>query len=192
MRDTQAVVEIVATATGQLLRRFLLDDARRRPPQRHAAARSARGSARLAPPFIRWPGGSYASVYKWKDGIGPRVARRYNPNAIWGDYSDYYGFGTDEFMELCRQLGTEPLVVLAATRTDPGQVEYAMDWVHYLYDPPTTEWGRRRASNGHPEPYDVRYFQIDNEPMNHGLAPEQYADIVNLYGSRLRTIAPEA
>ena len=28
-----------------------------------------------------------------------------------------------------------------------------MDWVHYLIDPPTTEWGRRRAANGHPEPY---------------------------------------
>ena len=31
-----------------------------------------------------------------------------------------------------------------------------MDWVHYLNDPPTTEWGRLRASNGHPEPYGVR------------------------------------
>jgi alpha-N-arabinofuranosidase len=38
----------------------------------------------LAPPFIRWPGGSYASIYKWKDGIGPAVSRKYNPNTIWG------------------------------------------------------------------------------------------------------------
>jgi alpha-N-arabinofuranosidase len=38
----------------------------------------------------------------------------------------------------------------------------------------------------------VRYFQIDNEPMNNGFTPERYAAIVNLYGSRLRQIAPDA
>jgi alpha-N-arabinofuranosidase len=71
-------------------------------------------------------------------------------------------------------------------------VQDAMDWVHYLNDPATTEWGRKRAANGHAKPYMVRYFQIDNEPMNHNLTPEQYAAIVNEYGSRLRRIAPEA
>ena len=111
---------------------------------------------------------------------------------IWGGYSDYYGFGTDEFLGLCRKLNAEPLIVLAAPGTEPEQVQYAMDWVHYLNDPPTTEWGRLRASNGHPEPYGVRYFQIDNEPMNNGFTPEKYAEIVNVYGSRLRAIAPEA
>jgi alpha-L-arabinofuranosidase len=78
---------------------------------------------------------------------------------------------------------------LAATGTDNEQVQYAMDWVHYLNDPPTTEWGRLRASNGHPEPSAVKYFQIDNEPMNHGLTPAKYAEIVNVFGSRLRGIA---
>jgi alpha-N-arabinofuranosidase len=146
----------------------------------------------LKPPFIRWPGGSYASIYKWKDGIGPAVKRKYNPNTFWGNYSDYYGFGTDEFLEMCRQLGSEPLIVLAATSTDPAQLEYAMDWVHYLVDPATTEWGQKRAANGHPEPYKIPYIQIDNEPMNHGLSPEGYAAIVNLYGPRLRAIAPQS
>ena len=117
----------------------------------------------------------------------PAVSRKYHPNTIWGGYSDYYGFGTDEFMELCRQLGAEPMIVLAATGTDPAQVEDAIEWVHYLVDPPTTEWGSSRAENGHPEPYRVPYIQIDNEPMNHGLTPDQYAEIVN----RLRPPAAE-
>ena len=65
-----------------------------------------------------------------------------------------------------------------------------MDWVRYLNDPPSTEWGRRRAANEHPDPYHVRYFQVDNEPMNNGFTPERYAAIVNVYGSRLR--APTA
>ena len=111
---------------------------------------------------------------------------------IWGGYSDYYGFGTDEFLGLCRKLNAEPLIVLPAPGVEPEQVQYAMDWVHYLNDPPSTEWGRLRASNGHPEPYRVRYFQIDNEPMNNGFTPERYAEIVNTYGSRMRAIAPRA
>jgi len=146
----------------------------------------------LKPPFLRWPGGSFASIYQWKDGIGPQVSRTYHPNEIWGGYSDYYGFGTDEFLELCRQLDTKPMIVLAATSTDPEQVQYAMDWVHYLTDPVSTDWGKMRADNGHPEPYDIPYFQIDNEPMNHGLTPDEYAEIVNVYGSRLREIAPQS
>jgi alpha-N-arabinofuranosidase len=89
-------------------------------------------------------------------------------------------------------LGSQPLIVLPAPGISPEQVQYAMDWVHYLNDPPTTEWGKVRASNGRPEPYGVRYFQIDNEPMNNGFTPDRYAEIVNLYGSRLRQIAPDA
>jgi alpha-L-arabinofuranosidase len=192
VRDTQASVEIAATGAGTLLLdhiSMMRADVRRDGMLRPDLVQALRD---LAPPFIRWPGGSFASTYKWKDGIGPQVSRRYHPNMIWGGYSDYYGFGTDEFMALCRKLNTEPLIVLAAQSADPEQVQYAMDWVHYLNDPPATEWGRLRASNGHPEPYGVRHFQIDNEPMNNGFTPEKYAEIVNVYGARLRAIAPNA
>jgi alpha-N-arabinofuranosidase len=146
----------------------------------------------LAPTFIRWPGGSFASTYKWQDGIGPRASRVYHPNTFWGGYSDYYGFGTDEYMELTRQLGADPLIVLPAPDDSSASVEYAMNWVRYLNDPADTEWGRLRARNGHPAPYGVRYFQIDNEPMNNGFTPERYAAIVNLYGRRIREVAPSA
>ncbi len=192
LTDVQARIEILATGNGSamldyisLMRADIRENGRLRPDLVQALND-------LKPPFIRWPGGSFASVYKWKDGIGPHVARKYHPNEIWGDYSDYYGFGTEEFMELCRQLNAEPMVVLSATSTDPGQVQYAMDWVHYLNDPPETRWGKMRSANGHPESYQVKYFQIDNEPMNHGLTPDKYAEIVNVYGSRLRKIAPDA
>jgi len=192
VRDTQASVEIAAAGNGTLLLDFvsmMRADVRRDGMLRPDLLQALRD---LAPPFIRWPGGSFASTYKWKDGIGPLVSRRYHPNIAWGGYSDYYGFGTDEFLGLCRKLNTEPLIVLPAPGTDPEQVQYAMDWVHYLNDPPTTEWGGLRASNGHSEPYGVRYFQIDNEPMNNGFTPEKYAAIVNVYGPRLRSIAPQA
>ena len=191
-RDTHAWIEIEASGDGTLLLdhiSMMRADLRREGMLRPDLVQALRD---LAPPFVRWPGGSFASTYKWKDGIGPHASRRYHPNKMWGGYSDYYGFGTEEFLGLCRKLKAQPMIVLAATSTEPDQVQDAMDWVHYLNDPPTTEWGRLRAANGNPAPYGVQYFQIDNEPMNNGLSPEKYAEIVNVFGSRLRTIAPQA
>jgi alpha-N-arabinofuranosidase len=190
--DRDATIEIAAAGRGAALVDFvslMRADVRKNGMLRPDLLESLRG---LAPAFIRWPGGSFASTYKWQDGIGPFVSRVYHPNEMWGGYSDYYGFGTHEFLELTRQLGAEPLIVLAAPDDRPASVEYAMNWVHYVNDPATTTWGQMRARNGHPDPYGVRYFQIDNEPMNNGFTPERYAAIVNLYGSRLRQIAPDA
>ncbi len=191
-RDTQASIEISATGKGSTLVDFISmmrADVRRDGMLRPDLLQALRG---LRPSFIRWPGGSFASTYKWKEGIGPDAERGYHPNTFWGGYSDYYGFGTDEFLGLCRKLNAEPLIVLPAPGIQTEQIEYAMDWVRYLNDAPSTDWGRKRADNGHPEPYGVTLFQIDNEPMNNGFTPEAYAEIVNVYGSRLRQIAPQA
>jgi len=190
--DTQATISIVANGTGSARVDYISlmrADVRKNGGLRPDLVKALK---QLAPPFLRWPGGSFASIYRWKDGIGPKVSRVYHPNEIWGGYSDYYGFGTDEFMDLADRLGTEPLFALSAPSTDPKVVDYAMDWVHYLNDPPTTKWGKKRAANGHSKPYNVKYFQIGNEPMNHGLSPEEYAKIVNVFGSRLRKIDPNA
>src|SRR4051812_13217508 len=192
VRDTDAAVEIVAAGKGGALVDFvsmMRADVRADGMLRPDLLQALRS---LAPPFIRWPGGSFASTYKWKEGIGPYVSRGYHPNVFWGGYSDYFGFGTDECLGLCRKLNAEPLIVLAAPGTAREQVEYAMDWVRYLNDPPATDWGRRRAANGRPEPYGVRLFQIDNEPMNNGFTAERYAEVVNVYGARLQEIAPGA
>jgi alpha-N-arabinofuranosidase len=190
--DHDAAVEIGAAGRGAALVDFvslMRADVRGSGMLRPDLLEALRG---LAPAFIRWPGGSFASTYKWQDGIGPLASRVYHPNEIWGGYSDYYGFGTDEYLELTRQLGADPLTVLPAPDDTPASGEYAMNWVHYVNDPTTTTWGRMRARNGHPEPYGVRYFQIDNEPMNNGFTPERYAAIVNLYGSRLLQFDPDA
>jgi len=192
VRNTHASIEIAATGKGSILVDFvsmMRSDARRDGMLRPDLLRAL---SALRPSFIRWPGGSFASTYKWQEGIGPYAARGYHPNLFWGGYSDYFGFGTDEFLGLCRKVGAEPLIVLAAPGTKPEQVEYAMEWVRYLNDAPSTEWGRKRVANGHPEPYGVTLFQIDNEPMNNGFTPETYAEIVNVYGRRLREIAPKA
>src|SRR5207344_55589 len=106
--DPQCSLEILATGSGSALVDFvslMATDARAHGKLR-PDLRDAIGD--LHPAFIRWPGGSFASIYKWKDGIGPAVKRKMNPNTFWGGYSDYYGFGTDEFLEFCREINTEP------------------------------------------------------------------------------------
>ena len=53
------------------------------------------------------------------------------------------------------------------------------DLVHYLNDFVTTELGKLRAKNGHPVPYNVKYFVLGNEMWNtvldNGLSYEQVA-----------------
>ena len=98
--DRDATVEIAAAGRGAVLIDFvslMRADVRKSGMLRPDLLASLRG---LAPTFIRWPGGSFASTYKWQDGIGPFASRVYHPNEIWGGYSDYYGFGTDEYLEL--------------------------------------------------------------------------------------------
>lgn len=192
LREEQATIEIAADGEGTLLLDFvslMRADARQDGELRPDLLQALDD---LHPSFIRWPGGSYASTYKWKECIGPYDSRGYHPNMFWGGYSGYGGFGTDEFLGLCRKLKCEPLIVLACPDKKPASVQYAMDWVRYLNDAPTTEMGKLRAANGHVEPYAVKLFQIDNEPMNNGFTPEAYAEIVNIYGAEIRKLAPNA
>src|SRR6056297_1147546 len=61
-------------------------------------------------PNLRWPGGCFADEYHWKDGIGPKEERPKMVNTHWGGVTEDNNFGTHEFMELCRQLETEPVI----------------------------------------------------------------------------------
>ena len=57
-------------------------------------------------------------------------------------------------------INTEPLLVV---NDGSGTPEEAARWVAYCNDPADTEQGARRAKNGHPHPYNVKYWGIGNE-----------------------------
>ena len=94
-------------------------------------------------------GGSMVNApgYRWKKMIGDRD-RRPQYKGWWYPYSTN-GFGIEEFVQFCRAAGFEPVVAINIEETPQD----AADLVEYLNGPTTTEWGRRRAENGHPEPY---------------------------------------
>ncbi|MBN1419992.1 MAG: glycoside hydrolase family 127 protein [Planctomycetes bacterium] len=151
-----------------------------------------RAIADLRPPVIRWPGGSFASFYRWKSGIGPQAQRVKYPRSMWDDV-DVNSFGTDEFIRMCRRIGAEPLIVINVGSTDDRgkREEYlreACEWVEYANGPATSTWGAKRAANGHTEPYGVTYWEIDNEIWR--LAPDDYASVVNAFVPAMKRVAP--
>ncbi len=61
----------------------------------------------LAPPMMRW-GGIFADFYRWREGVGPREGRPPMLNLLWGGIESNQ-VGTGEFVELCRDVGAQPL-----------------------------------------------------------------------------------
>jgi len=63
----------------------------------------------LGIPVLRWPGGNFVSGYHWLDGVGPKDRRPRRSELAW--YAEESNrFGTNEFIEYCRALGTEPFI----------------------------------------------------------------------------------
>jgi alpha-N-arabinofuranosidase len=78
-------------------------------------------------PLVRF-GGNFTSSYHWTDGVGPRDKRNNAINNSWG-IPEYNSFGTDEFLEFCRQIGAQPQVAL---NLGSGTPEEAAAWVRYV------------------------------------------------------------
>lgn len=110
-------------------------------------------------PMIRYPGGNFASGYHWEDGIGPREKRPVRHDLAW-HAEDSNQVGSDEFLSFCELTHIEPYLVV---NDGSGTPEEAARWVAYCNDSPETEQGKRRAANGHPQPYGVKYWGIGNE-----------------------------
>ena len=110
-------------------------------------------------PMLRFPGGNFSSGYHWEDGVGSLDRRPVRPNPAW-PIVEWNHVGTDEWLRLCELTGAEPLICVNAGNGTP---EEARHWVEYVNGPADSEWGRKRAANGHPRPYHVRYWEIGNE-----------------------------
>ena len=146
----------------------------------------------LHPTCLRWPGGGYVAQYYWQWGIGPQENRYRWPHWMWMDY-DQNCFGTDEFIKFCREVNTEPVIVVSVHFERPAEeydsiLEDAVNWVRYCNAPATDEWGAKRAANGHPEPYNVKYWEIDNEMWEMGI--ERYEKCVRDFSTAMREVDP--
>ena len=158
--------------------------------------------ADMKPKFMRFPGGCAAhgdglhNMYNWKETIGPLEARKPQRN-IWG-YHQSKGIGYYEYFQFCEDLGCEPLPVLAAgvscqNSSDGGHgqqggipmdkmPEYVQDVLDLIEwangDAKTTKWGKIRAEQGHPAPFNLKYVGIGNEDLISKTFEERYLMII--------------
>jgi alpha-L-arabinofuranosidase len=133
----------------------------------------------LHPGVIRF-GGTSVEGYEWKQTIGGWDSR-VPFTTYWGGLELNF-VGLDEFVQLCRHVGAEPLICVRWTGKSPAD---AAAEVEYLNGAANTRWGSVRASNGHPEPYGVKYWQIGNEVGGH-----EYTRSIAAFGRAMRAVDP--
>jgi alpha-L-arabinofuranosidase len=158
--------------------------------------------AEMHPRFVRFPGGcvahgdGLANMYRWKNTIGPLEARVPQRN-LWG-YHQSAGLGYFEYFRFCEDIGAEPLPVLAAGvpcqnsgPSDKGSgqqggipmdemdeyVQEVLDLIEYANGDVHTEWGKKRAEAGHPEPFHLKYIGIGNEDLITDVFEERFTMI---------------
>ncbi|MGM9760465.1 MAG: alpha-L-arabinofuranosidase C-terminal domain-containing protein [Parabacteroides sp.] len=167
--------------------------------------------ADLHPRFVRFPGGCVAhgdgldNIYRWKQTIGPLESRKPMRN-LW-NYHQSMGLGYFEYFQFCEDIGAEPVPVLAAgvpcqNSSDGGAgqqggiplcdmeeyIQDILDLIEYANgDPTTSEWAKRRAEAGHPEPFHLKYIGIGNEDLISEVFTERFTMIYNA----IRTAYPD-
>jgi hypothetical protein len=134
--------------------------------------------------YIMFPGGTAAesasmdSCWNWKNSIGPLEQRPGSTFNRWEYKNDLY-FGLDEYFQLCEDLGAEPVYVTSVgIRKSPASkrwwglcpldkmqpiIDDILDLLEYCNGSTSTVWGAKRAANGHPKPYHLKYIEIGNE-----------------------------
>lgn len=145
----------------------------------------------LNPKFMRFPGGcvihgggdGFWNTYRWKTTIGPKEQRRGLKNT-WG-YHQSMGLGYYEYFQLCEDMGIQPLPILPCGVSCQGTnggwgmktqaqdvvpmsemdewLQDALDLIEWANGDVNTTWGKKRAEQGHPAPFNLKYLGIGNE-----------------------------
>ena len=113
----------------------------------------------LAPTIMRYPGGNFVSGYAWEDGVGPVAERPRRLDYAWFS-TEPNTFGTNEFIDWCRQAGIEPM--LAVNLGTRGGRE-AGQFVEYCNFPSGTALSDLRRRHGWEKPHGVKFWCLGNE-----------------------------
>ncbi len=144
----------------------------------------------LRMPVVRYPGGNFVSNHRWRDAIGPKSERPRRPDFAWRSIETNQ-FGTDEFMDWCGALGTEPMMAVNLGTAGPAE---AADLVEYCNLAGGTTLVDQRVANGHARPYGVKLWCLGNEmdgPWQAGHVPAQtYAERAAAAASLMKGLDP--
>lgn len=137
--------------------------------------------AKTKPAFLRFPGGCFVegerapeNAFRWERTVGPIEQRPGHYDANWR-YRTSDGMGFHEFLQLSEDIGAKPLYVVNVGIWHGGYtpldsvntwIQECMDALEYANGDVTTKFGKMRAENGHPAPFNIEYLEIGNENAN--------------------------
>jgi len=149
-----------------------------------------RALRRLNMSLIRYPGGNFASGYRWRDGVGLAGERPVRMELAWHDM-ETNRFGTNEFIDFCHKLKTEPYLVV---NCGDGDMREAQDWVEYCNGKGDSALAKLRQQHGYPKPHNVKYWGVGNEVDGHWQigykTPEEYARAFTEFGKVMKSVDP--
>jgi alpha-N-arabinofuranosidase len=141
--------------------------------------------------IMRYPGGNFVSGYHWLDGVGPKDKRPTVLERAWNSLETNQ-FGTNEFIEWCKLVGTEPLLGFNLGTATP---EEAVAYVEYCNVDKGTKWSELRRQHGYEQPHNVKYWCLGNEmdgPWQMGHMPaREYGRKARDAARQIRVIDPE-
>jgi alpha-N-arabinofuranosidase len=168
----------------------------------------------LKPKVVRFPGGCFASFYDWKEGIGPYSQRIPQDSYFWGG-QNYNDVGTAELAMLCKAAGAE--MSYCVNVYHPSKRRYDVDFPTWQADmgrqftkfmsltdgagsaaelvaycnlaAGTHPYADLRAKHGYPEPFGIKYWELDNE-VHRWYEAEDYAWAVVVYSKAMKAIDP--
>lgn len=169
--------------------------------------------ADMKPGFVRFPGGCIVegreliTRYQWKKTVGEPedrelIINRWNTefkHRFTPDYFQSFGLGFYEYFLLAEDIGAEPLPILNCGMAcqyntselvdmkdlDP-YIQDALDLIEFANGAVTTQWGKLRASMGHPEPFNLKMMGVGNEQWG-----SQYIERFKKFNSALKEKHPE-
>ncbi|MDB6255059.1 alpha-N-arabinofuranosidase [Lactobacillus amylovorus] len=141
----------------------------------------------ISVPVLRWPGGWFSDIYHWKDGIGK--TRRPLFNTSWGGSLESNEFGTNEYFDLCEQIGADSYLNV---NLSSGTIHEMTDWLEYI-TAPVGPMAELRAKNGHKDPWKLKFVGVGNEEWGEDgqMTPEFYSDLYRLWQCFVRQYDPE-
>jgi alpha-N-arabinofuranosidase len=114
---------------------------------------------------VRYPGGTIANLYHWQQAVKPLGQRVDQVHGATGEPLNNH-YGPDEYGRYSESLGQSGSIVVNFSTGTPQE---AADWVEYMTGVAGvnanggTDFAALRASNGHPAPYDIPYWEVGNE-----------------------------
>ena len=146
----------------------------------------------------RYPGGNFLSGYNWEDGVGPKDQRPVRLDLAWGS-TETNQFGTNEFIEWCRETDIEPMFGVNLGTRGPAE---AAAFLEYCNHPGGTYWSDLRRSHGYEQPHNIRLWCLGNEmdgpwqtgqktAYEYGRIAKETAKVMRGVGDELLTFNPD-